>query len=174
MSVYYPDSVGSQGKDTWIWVPTIATKTAMTVAEATATGAVVLQNAMRPGFGSSSETEKINDERQGSLNVYQRAGTTTVTLPDMIVIDRPQDSTGGAMNKHLEALVPGAVGYLINRRGIGSAPENWVAPTAAQKYIGYPVEVASVNPNAPGDTKSFEATVSLSVTGAVFKGTIAA
>lgn len=173
MSVFFPQSVGSQGTDTWIWVPAIASKTAMTVAEATATGAVVLQNTFRPGFGADAETDRVTDERQGSLIVYDQLGTTKTTLTDMILIDRPQTAAADATRKHLDTLVAGASGYLVNRRGIGSAQENWVAPTTGQKYVGYPVTVGPQVPLAPGDSKAFERKVTFAVTGAAFEGTIA-
>lgn len=171
MSVFYPPGVLGTGMDTWTWVVTIATKTAMTAVEAAATGTVNLQGAMRKGFGITSDTNKIEDERQGSLNVYEITGTTKLSFPDMIVIDRPQDAPAGANNKHIDALVPGAAGYLVNRRGIGSAPENWIAWAAGQKYRGYPAQVASVTPLAVGDSGMFELSVSFAVPGAGFVGT---
>jgi hypothetical protein len=174
VTVFYPDTVSSQGKDTWLYVPAIATRTAMTVAEATATGSVVIQNAMRPGFGSDAETERILDERQGSNLVYEVLGTTKATMPDATFIDRPQDATGAAARKHIETLTEGALGFLINRRGLGSATDNWVAPAAGQKYVGYPVQCGPQVPLAPGDTKAFEYKQGFAVTGAKFSGTIAA
>ena len=174
MSVYYPDSVSSQGQDTWTFVPTIASKTAMTVAEVAATGACDLQNSFRPGFGISADTEKINDERQGADVVYQQLGTTTLSFSDMVLIDRPQDADAAATQKHLTVLANGVTGYLVNRRGIGSGSGNWVGWAATQKYIGYPVKVGTQVPLAPGDSKAFEKSVSFAVTGPSFKGTVAA
>lgn len=173
MSVFYPSSVGSQGKDTWVFVVAIASTTAMTTTEFNASTGVILQNAMRPGFGADAETERITDERQGSLVTYDQLGTTKVTLTDMILIDRPQTAAADATRDHLDTLIEGTVGYLINRRGLGSAPENWVAAASGQKYVGYPVTVGAQVPLAPGDSKAFEVKVSFAVTGAAFKGAIA-
>jgi hypothetical protein len=173
VTVFYPDAVGTQGKDTWIFVPAIAAKSAPTVAELTATGACVLQNAFRPGFGADSDIERISDERQGALVTYETLGTTKVTLADMILIDRPQDTAATATRKHLDVLSAGATGFLVNRRGLGSAVENWVAPLAGQKVIVYPVQVSPQTPTAPGDTKGFERKVSFAVTGAAAEGIVA-
>lgn len=172
MTVFYPDIVSSQGRDTWIWVPAIANKTAMTVAEATAAGAVVIQNAMRPGFGADAETERITDERQGSNLVYEILGTTKATLPDATFIDRPQDIAGAAARKHIETMAEGATGFLVNRRGLGSANDNWAAIATGQKYVGYPAQCGPQVPLAPGDSKAFEYKQSFAVTGAKFSGTI--
>lgn len=170
MSVFYPALVPSKGADTWIFVPTIASTTAMTVAEATAAGACVLQNAFRPGFGASQEPERITDVRQGSKNVYEVIGTTKVSLSDMVLIDEPQLAPANAGRKHIDTLSSGATGYLINRRGLGSATENWVAVATGQRYVGYPVQVSPQVPLAPGDSGGFERGVSFSITGAVFEG----
>jgi hypothetical protein len=173
VTVFYPDAVGTQGKDTWIFVPAVVSKAAVTVAEATATGACVLQNAFRPGFGADADTEQVNDERQGALVTYRALGTTTVSLTDMILIDRPQDAANAATRKHLDTLTAGATGFLLNRRGLGSAPENWVAPAAAQRYILYPVQVSPQVAQAPGDSKGYERKVTFAVTGAVVEGVMA-
>lgn len=174
MTVFYPDSVGTQGRDTWLFVPTATNKALITVAEATATGSCALQNAIRPGFGADASTEQVNDERQGALVTYSQIGTTTVSLTDMILIDRPQDAALAATRKHLDVLAPGASGLLVNRRGIGSAVENWVAPAAGQRYIAYPVSVSPQVAQAPSDTKGFERKVTFAVTGAVVEGAFAA
>jgi hypothetical protein len=62
VSVFYPSSVGSQGKDTWAFIIAATSTTAITVAEFNATTGVILQNAFRPGFGADAETERITDK----------------------------------------------------------------------------------------------------------------
>ena len=174
MSVYFPQSVNSVGTDTWTFVVALAIKTAATVAELSAVSACDLQNSFRPGFGVAAETERINDERQGAEVSYQLLGTTSLSFSDMVLIDRPQDADAAATKKHLTVLASGAVGYLINRRGIGSGAGNWVAWATTQKYIGYPVQVGPQVPLAPGDSKAFERSISFAVTGPSFNGTVAA
>jgi hypothetical protein len=174
VSIFYAEAVGSQGKDVWTFVPTAVAPDAMTVAEITATGACDLQNSFRPGFGVSAETERVADERQGALVTYQALGQTTLSFSDMVVIDRPQDADAAATKKHLTVLSTGAKGFLVNRRGLGSAVENWVAWASTQKYLAYPVEVGYATPLAPGDSKSFEKSISFAITGASVEGTVAA
>lgn len=172
MTAFYPDSVGSVGTDLWLFVPALASKTAMTTTEAGATGSCQVSGAMRSGFGPTPSTDKFVDQRQGSDVIYEQVGATTISFPDMIVVDRPQDAANAATRKHLDVLTAGAVGFLINRRGLGSGAANYVAPASAQKYIGYPVKVAAQTPTT-SDSKMHERTVSFGVTGPMFEGSIA-
>lgn len=134
MSVFFPDGVQSLGRDTWTWIVAVANKSAMTVAEITAVSAVNIQLALRPGFGLEADTPKIDDRRLGSNVTYQSFGPTTRAFGDAIFIDRPQTAPADATRKHIDTITVGAVGFLVNRRGIGSAVENWTAWASTQRY----------------------------------------
>ena len=174
MTTFFPDGVPTIGKDLWEWATVIAVKAAATVTELNAATTVQLQNAIRPGFGIESETASVDDERLGSFIVYQTFGRTTRSFPDAIGIDRPQDTTGVAMRKHIETIVEGLAGFLINRRGLGSAVENYVAWATGQKYIITPVtagpQTFTAAPDAGGQ---FEYRQPFKITGASVFGVVA-
>lgn len=174
MTTFFPAGVGTIGKDLWLWATVIAAPAAATTTELTAVTTVQIQNAMRPGFGINADVAKVDDRRLGAFITYQSFGTTTKTFPDATFIDRPQDTTGVAARKHIETIVEGLAGYLINRRGLGSAPENFVAWTSAQKYRLYPVIAGPQTFIAiPDDGGQFEYTQPFTITGAEVAGVVA-
>ena len=175
MSVYQPESVSSIGRDGWWFVPTVAVKSAMTVAEATAVGGLQVNLAFKPGFGATTETNKVEDPRHGATKTYESFGTSKDTLPDIVWIDRPQDANAAVTAKHRDMLPDGTSGYLVNRRGIGSSSENLVAWTASQRYSLYPVTFGPQTEQAPDEGGGpLTYTQPVIVTGPVVKGTVAA
>lgn len=175
MSVYQPESVSSIGRDGWWFVPTVSNKAAMTVAEASAAGALQINLAFKPGFGASTETGKVPDPRHGSTKTYESFGVSTDSLPDIEWIDRPQDANAAVTAKHRDMLPQGTSGFFVNRRGIGSSSENAVAWTAAQRYTLYPVTLGPQTEKASEEGGGpLTYTQPVIVTGPVVKGTVAA
>ena len=175
MTAFFPAGVSSLGKEMVIWVVTIASQAAATVAELTAVTTVQIQLAMRPGFGLTAETPKQIDRRLGSYVVYESFGPTSQTFADATFIDRPQTAPADATRKHIDTVTDGAVGWLVNRRGIGSASENWVAWTAAQRYIVIPAIAGAQTPVAGSEEGGqFEYTQPFAKTGAIVQGVVAA
>lgn len=175
MSVYQPESVSSIGRDGWWFVPTVANKAAMTVAEAGAAGALQINLAFRPGFGATTETTKVADPRHGSTKSYESFGVSTDSLPDIVWIDRPQDANAAVTAKHRDMLPQGTSGYFVNRRGLGSSSENTAAWAAAQRYTLYPVTLGPQTEQAPEEGGGpLTYTQPVIVTGPVVKGTVAA
>jgi hypothetical protein len=173
VTTFFPAGVGTIGKDLWLWATTIASPAAATTTELTAVSTVQIQNAMRPGFGINSDVSKVDDRRLGAFITYQSFGTTTKSFPDATFIDRPQDTTGVAARKHIETIVEGLAGYLINRRGLGSAPENFVAWATTQKYRLYPVIAGPQTFIAIADDGGqFEYTQGFTITGAEVAGIV--
>jgi hypothetical protein len=174
VTVFFPDGVSSLGKDTWRFAVAIASKAAATVAELTAATGVDIQLAMRPGFGIESDTSKIDDRRHGSFVTYQGFGVTNRTFADIRLIDRPQDAAAAAFRKAIETLAEGTNGFMINRRGLGSASENWVAWATGQKYVLIPCQCGPQTPVAPADEGGqFELVQPIIVTGPLVYGTVA-
>jgi len=174
VTVFFPDSVPSLGKDTWRFIITAASKTAVTVAELTASTGCDIQLAMRPGFGIEADTTKIDDRRHGSFVTYQGFGVTNRSFADIRLIDRPQDAAAAAFRKAIEVLVDGTNGFFINRRGVGSASENWVAWATGQKYWLIPGQVGPQTPVAPPEEGGqFELLQPAIVTGPIVAGTVA-
>jgi hypothetical protein len=173
VTTFFPAGVGTIGKDLWEWVVTIAAPAAATTTELTAVSTVQIQNAMRPGFGVTADINRVDDRRLGAFITYQAFGTTTKSFPDATFIDRPQDTTGVAARKHIETITEGAAGYLVNRRGLGSAPENFVAWANGQKYIAYPVVAGpQIFIAIADDGGQFEYTQPFIISGAEVKGTV--
>lgn len=174
MTVFFPDGVSSLGKDTWRFIIAAANKAALTVAELTATTGVDIQLAMRPGFGVESDTSKIDDRRHGSYVTYQGFGVTNRSFADIRLIDRPQDAAAAAFRKAIEVMVEGTNGFFVNRRGLGSASENWVAWATTQKYVLIPGQCGPQTPVAPADEGGqFELLMPAIVTGPIVYGTVA-
>ena len=174
MTTFFPDGVATIGKDLWMWLTAGVSKAALTTTELTAVTTVQIQNAMRSGFGVEAETARTDDVRLGSLITYQGFGRTTRTLPEMVGIDRPQDTTGVAMRKAIETITEGLTGWLINRRGLGSAPENFVAWASTQKYWAIPVTAGPQTFTAISDEGGqFEYRQSFIITGPIIAGIVA-
>lgn len=176
MTVYFAEGVSTTGRNVWLWVPAIAARAAATVAELTASGVVMLQMVVRPGsLAASADTARIEDRRLGASITYEDFGTTRFSLATAILIDRPQDAAGAATSKHLETLIEGATGFLVNRRGLGSSPENWQAIAAAQRYILYPAKAGPQVEVTPTDDTGgqFEVSQDFIVTGPRVKGVVA-
>ena len=175
MTTFFPDSVQTIGKDLWMWLTVGVNKAALTVAELTGATTVQLQNAMRPGFGLQAETANVDDVRLGSFVTYGGFGRTTRSFPAGVFIDRPQTTTGDASRKHIETITEGLTGWLVNRRGLGSAVENYVAWAATQKYLIYPVVAGPQTFTAiPEEGGQFEYTQDFKITGPVIFGIAAA
>lgn len=173
MTTFFPTGVGTIGKDLWLWLTVGSSQAALTTTELTAVTTVQIQNAMRPGFGVTADVNRVDDRRLGAFITYQSFGTTTKSFGDATFIDRPQDTTGVAARKHIETITNGLSGFLINRRGLGSAPENFVAWAAGQKYISYPVTAGpQIFVGIPDDGGQFEYTQPFIITGAEVFGVV--
>lgn len=174
MTAYFPPGVSSQGKDGWWSVPTVATKTAATTTELGAVGVLQVNLAMRPGFGASGETQRVDDKRLGGLVSYEAFGTTKITLGTITWIDRPQDAAAAVTAKHRDTLTEGTSTNFLNRRGLGAASENFAAWASTQRYVLYPVTMGPQIPSAaPDEGGQFEYTQDVIVTGPMVNGVVA-
>jgi hypothetical protein len=174
VTVFFPTGVPTIGKEVWEFVVTIAAPAAATTTELNAGTTVQIQMAIRPGFGMEADTSKIDDLRLGAFITYQSFGRTTRSVVTAHLIDRPQDTTGAAARKHIETMADGTSGFLVNRRGLGSAPENYVAWASTQKYWVLPVICGPQTPlGIPDDGGQFELMQDFIVTGALVAGAVA-
>jgi hypothetical protein len=142
MVVFQPPGVSSLGNETLLWVPAIAVLTAMTVAEATATGAVNVSFAAR-GFSPGGDQGTSTDIRLGTKVAYENPGRFNPTIDDITYVYDPQAVDAAPVNKHYNTLIEGAIGYLVDIRGLDAT--TWAA-TAAQKYVVYPVQLGAQRP----------------------------
>jgi len=139
MVVFNPPGVSTLGNETLVWVPAIAVLTAVTVAELTATNSLNISFAVR-GFGPGGDQGTSTDIRLGTRVAYENPGRFNPTIDDITYVWDPQAATAAPVNKHKELLIEGAIGYLLDFRGLN--PETWTA-TAAQKYKAYPVQLGA-------------------------------
>lgn len=174
MSVFFPTSVSDIGTNLWTFIIAVANQAAATTTELNAATGVMIQMAIRPGFGIESETATLEDRRLGAFVTYQSHGTTTRSLTDAVLIDRPQTTTGDASRKHIETMAQGVNGFLVNRRGLGAAPENFAAWATTQKYWLVPVTCGPQTPITPADEGGqYELRQVFAVTGALVAGIVA-
>jgi hypothetical protein len=142
MVIYNPPGVDTLGNETLLWVPTIADLEEMTVTEATATGAINVSMAVR-GFSPGGDQGSSEDIRLGTKTSFENPGRFKPTIDDITYVYDPQADTGDATNKHFETLIGGAVGYLVDIRGLDA--QDWAA-AADQKYVAYPVTLGEQRP----------------------------
>lgn len=175
MTAYFPEGVSTIGRDGWWWLLAVANRAAANVAEVTAASVLNVNMAMRPGFGADADTPRIDDPRHGAQQTYESFGRTKRTLGEVTWIDRPQDANAAATAKHRDQITDSLVGFLMNRRGFGSAPENFAALALGQRYTLYPVQAGPQVEIASGaDGGQFEYKQSFIVIGPVIKGAIVA
>lgn len=175
MTVYLPEGVSSLGKDGWWWIVAVANKAAMTVAEATATSVLQVNLAARPGLGVDGETARVDDKRHGAYVTYEDFGVTKLTMGTITWIDRPQDANAAGTAKHRDLIAEGAAAFMVNRRGLGSASENFQAWLVTQRYALYPVKAGPQIPIPAGDEGGqLEYKQDLIITGPRVLGTVVA
>lgn len=103
-------------RDRWYWVPSVASTTAPTVAEVTATAGFNLSCSL---FGDSQEgfdatTDKVTLPRRNcETDVFQVNGATTNSAPDLMVSFQPQAAALSDGKKAWEAMDDNSNGFLI-------------------------------------------------------------
>ncbi len=175
MSVPYPEGVAALGKETLIFVPTLADPAAATVAELTGVTAINITCAVR-GFAMTSTQNKTKKFRLCSLQGTDVLGRVETNIDAPTFIDDPQEEDASVDYPH-KSLVAGTTGYLVRRRGLASDPVNFVAPALGQLYRAIPVEFGVRNDvavNPEDDAQEFEYTQEIAVKGEIIPGVIAA
>lgn len=151
MTVYFPEGVDSQGNESVIWVPAIANPAAPKLTELNATGSVNISCAIR-GFSPESEQGTSDDIRLCSVETFENPGRVKNSIGDITSVYDPQAVDGAADNKHYEAMVQGAQGFLVDRRGLNART---AALAIGQKVDVYPVTLGAqrrvaLDPTAEG------------------------
>lgn len=150
MTLYSVDGVSAQGNETVIYVPTIGTITAPTVAELTGSSALNLGYALR-GFAPNSEQGTSDDIRLASTQTFENPGRVKKSIDDITYVYDPQAATGTTSNKHYETLKLNVKGFLVDRRGVPAT----TAVAANQVVDIYPVQFGdqrrvAIDPSAEG------------------------
>lgn len=150
MTLYVVDGVSSQGNETVIFVPALASVTAPTVVELTGASALNLGYALR-GFAPASDQGTSDDIRLASTQTFENPGRVKKTIDDLTYVYDPQAAAAAPMNKHYDALKLGVKGYLVDRRGVPAT----TAVTIGQKVDIYPIQLGdqrrvAIDPSAEG------------------------
>jgi hypothetical protein len=152
VTLYAVEGVSTQGTETVIFTPTLASIAAPKLTEIGAGVATALNlgYALR-GFEPQSEQGVSSDIRLASVQTFENPGRNTITLNDITYVYDPQAPISTPSNKHYETLKLNVKGYLIDRRGIAAT----TAPAVGQIVDVYTVQFGAqrrvaVDPSAEG------------------------
>ena len=137
MTVVYPEGVLARGKESVIYVPTIANVAAPTVAELTAAGAVNI-SCYLSGFQPQGEQGATEDRRLCSEQVFETPGDVKVSIDNLEYVYYPQSAPSDPNNKAYDIMKKDVVGYLVDRRGLNARTS---AIAATQRCDVYPIRL---------------------------------
>lgn len=127
------------------WVAAIANTSAPKLAtEINAVTSVSLECLLTENFAPDASAEVVANRRMCSKQVFERGGTITYTIADLIAAYDPQD-LAAPLSKAYVALEPGAEGFLVARWGV-DVDTAWATGDLVDVY---PVEVAFRSKMAP-------------------------
>lgn len=162
-----PASTKTFTRENWIFLTTVSSIAAPTVAEVTAvTGIDITNIAFANGTARpTATTNRVTAERRiGDGQQFERIGLTNHTGGDMLYVFADQAAALADGKKWYEKIPEGTSGFLVNRRGVAKA----TAPAAGQFVHVYPVEFGLSTPASAGEGESAEAamTVGFAITSA--------
>lgn len=174
-NLVFPPAIPALGRETVLYLPTVANPSAVTVTETQAAGAVLLHCAIR-AFTVNAEQSKTKKYRLCSKQGFDALGRVDWTIERLVFINDPQALPTAVAYPH-KKLVEGTTGYLLRRQGLDSSPGTFVDFAAAQLYDLFPVNfgVDVPMPVAPEEEgQEFEYGQEIAVTGPRAKGALAA
>ncbi|VXC08757.1 hypothetical protein [Aeromicrobium sp. 9AM] len=143
-----PALVKAFGNESWIFVLTIASKTAPTAVEIEAATGINLSCALfGDQDGLSGTTDKVTLPRRLCETVtFESNGATSFSMADMVVSFDAQGAPASAGKKAWEALVDNSSGYLVQRLG-----KSGTTVVAAGDYVNVvPVQLGTKVPTKTG------------------------
>lgn len=162
-----PQLVTANGKDSFWFVPAVASKTAPTALEVNAVTGLNISCYLWAEFeGPSGSTGKVTLPRLlCEITQYEANDVTTYTLADISFAFAPQAASGSDGKKAWEKFKAGVDGFLIRRQGIRSDVD--VAVTAGQFVDVIPVSIAEAYPGKTATDASgvYMGTAAASITG---------
>jgi hypothetical protein len=151
-----PTATDSDGNVKYTWVSTIASTSAPTVAELTA-GTELSCWLTGDGWNPSLNQATATDKRACSAQDYEAPGRYAYSL-EVKYVEAPQGT-----NTAKTTLVPGSLGYMVERRGLSVD----TAYAAAQKVNVFPVSPGQYMDLPPEDNSKFKGQQKLFVRAAV-------
>lgn len=164
-----PQLVTANGKDSWFFVPAVASKTAPTAAEVNAATGLNISCFLWSDFeGLSSSTGKVTLPRLlCELNTYEANDVTSFTVADLDFAFAPQAASGSDGKKAWEKFKAGGLsGFLIRRQGITADSATPEAVTG-QFVDVMPVDIGKAVPGktSTGADGVYRATAPVAITG---------
>lgn len=152
-------------REKWVFVPTIASTSAPTVAEVNAAGALDLSCYLLADSGKPAQnTNRVTLARRLCDGAqYEQIGTTNYTGGDARYAVNPQAAANSDPKKAYEKLAEGTTGYLVRRLGVAVATD-----FAAGQFVDvFPVEFGPAMPMPSSEGEEQEAIImqSFAVTG---------
>lgn len=164
-----PQLVTANGKDSWFFVPAVASKAAPTVAEVNAALGLNISCFLWSDFeGVTASTGKVTLPRLlCEINTYEANDVTSFTVSDLDFAFAPQAASGADGKKAWEKFKAGGLtGFLIRRQGITA--DSATPEAAAGQFVDVmPVDIAKA---VPGKTSTdaagvYRATAPVAITG---------
>ena len=142
-------------RENWIYVPTIAVKTAPTVIEVTAASALDMTLINFEGFGlPTKSTNRVTGQRRwGSGTLPERRGTTTYAGGTITAAMAPQAAAASDGKKAWEKFLLGVSGFFLYRGDLPQAT-NLIA---GQFVDVWPIATDAAMPTRSGEGESSEA-----------------
>ena len=159
----------ANGKDSWFWVPAIATSTAPTVAEMTAGTSLNISCYLFSDFeGVTGSTGKVTLPRLlCEVAQYESNDVTTYSSTDLDFAFSPQAAAATVGKKAWDKFKAGGLdGFLARRQGV-TADQATPEPVAGQFFDLIPTNIGAAIPGktSTGSDGVYRATAPVAVTG---------
>lgn len=152
-----PTATKAYLRDKWIFVPTLASQAAPTVAELTGASALDVTNMFFQSSARPSVSTNLAraPKRIGDSETYEFVGETQSTIGEVRYSFNPQGAALSTGKKAYEKFPLNTTGYLVNRLGLDRDTD-----VAATQFVTvYPVEFGAQNETLEGDAEGAEVAI---------------
>lgn len=175
LSLVFPPAIPALGRETILYLPTVADPSAVKLTEINAAASVLLSCAIR-AFNPTAEQSKTKKYRVCTKQGFDVLGRVDWTIERLVFINDPQADVDDVLYPH-KALVDGTKGFILRRQGFDSSPGSFVPFAATHKYDLFPVTFGVEVPMAVApeeEGQEFEYGQEVAITGPRAKGEIVA
>jgi hypothetical protein len=154
MAAIRPAGTKAYGRDSWVFVPTIADLESPTVAELTGVSTLDMSCYFYAETGKPSQTTNrvTRPKRVCDTVTFEQIGDTTYAGGDALYALNPQAAAASEGKAAYEKFPEGTTGYLVRRLGIDVD----TAIAAGQFVDVFPVEFGPAMPTTTGDAEAAE------------------
>ena len=163
-----PNATKQYLRDKWVFVPTLTSTTAPSLAELNAASALDVTKMLCASSARPTQSTNLATapKRLGDGVTYEFVGETSLTLGELRYSFNPQGVALSNEVKAYEKFVPGTTGWMVNRLGIDRDTD-----LALGQFIsGYPVEFGEQQETPEGDAEGAEVGIvqTVAITGPKF------